>query len=223
MVFTERYCRTETENFYMIYDELDVQIVEEAKEKIEEMYRKVRKDFSLPSKTEKYEFFLCPDVDSYIAYTNKTRETYQDWMVGWTDYREKRLCILSPRAATDRSSEDMMKVILHEVVHIAMDSVGNPEEVELWISEGIALLYAEQINLAYIGGDDFPKVDSLEGEDAFVENGGYDYAGVYVWYFMKKFGADALKKVYMGAEKAEKYLYPQFEEEAVKAILKYRQ
>ena len=171
--------------------------------------------------TKKFDFFLCPDVDSFIEYTGKSKETYQDWMVGNADYNRKRLCILSPRVVYDRSCEEMMKVIVHEVVHIAMDSLANADEVELWIAEGIALLRAGQVEPGYISETDFPKLNNISGEDDFVDNGGYDYAGLYVWYFIEKFGTDIFKRVYMGLEQVGKYLYPEFEEEAVMSFLKH--
>ena len=214
--------KTETTTFDIFYNDIDTEIVEKIKVKIETVYRKVQQDFLLPLNAEKYEFFLCPDVDSYIEYTNKSKEAYQDWMVGHADYSKKRLCILSPRVVRDRSWEDMMKVIVHEVVHMAMDSLANPDEVELWIAEGIALLYADQVNLDYISTGDFPKLNSLIGEDNFADNGGYDYAAIYVWYFIEKYGFDNFKKVYMGLEQVEKYLYSQFEEDAVRTFVKSR-
>lgn len=206
---------TETANFRVFYDEADAEIIETVKEMIQNIYTKVRQEFLITQDAEKFDFFLCPDVDSFIEYTGKSKENYQDWMVGNADYKRKRLCILSPRAVRDRSSEEMMKVIVHEIVHIAMDSLADADEVELWIAEGIALLYAGQTEPEYISGTDFPKLNSLIGEEDFADNGGYDYAGVYVWYFIEKFGADIFKRVYMGLEQSGKYLYPEFEEEAV--------
>lgn len=211
---------TETANFRIFYDEADTEMLETVKVKIQTAYTKVRQDFSITQNAGKFDFFLCPDVDSFIEYTGKSKENYQDWMVGNADYKRKRLCILSPRAVRDRSCEEMMKVIVHEIVHIAMDSLADADEVELWIAEGIALLYAGQTEPEYISETDFPKLNSLIGEEDFADNGGYDYAGVYVWYFIEKFGADIFKRVYMGLEQSGKYLYPEFEEEAVKEFRK---
>lgn len=212
--------KTETMNFRIFYGEADTEMMEEIKEKIQDTYTKVRKDFSIALDADRFDFFLCPDVDSFIEYTGKSKETYQDWMVGNADYNKKRLCILSPRVVHDRSYEDMMKVMVHEIVHIAMDSLADADEVEVWIAEGIALLYAGQVELEYISETDYPKLNDLIGEDDFIDNGGYDYAGIYVWYFIEKFGSDVFKRVYVGLEQAGKYLYPEFEEEAVKASLK---
>lgn len=212
--------RTETVNFSIFYDEADAEMIETVKEMIQNTYTKVRQEFLITSDAGKFDFFLCPDVDSFIEYTGKSKENYQDWMVGNADYKRKRLCILSPRAVRDRSSEEMMKVIVHEIVHIAMDSLADADKVELWIAEGIALLYAGQAEPEYISETDFPKLNSLIREEDFADNGGYDYAGVYVWYFIEKFGADIFKRVYMGLEQSGKYLYPEFEEAAVREFRK---
>ncbi len=212
--------RTETMNFRIFYAEADTEMIETIKEKIQNTYTKVRQEFSIAMDAERFDFFLCPDVDSFIEYTGKSKEAYQDWMVGNADYNKKRLCILSPRVVHDRSYEDMMKVIVHEIVHIAMDSLADADEVEAWIAEGIAIFYAGQLKMEYIRETDFPKLDKLIGYEDFADNGGYGYAGIYVWYFIGRFGFDIFKRVYMGLEQAGKYLYPEFEEEAVWAFLK---
>lgn len=213
--------RIETTNFCIFYEETDAEMIETIKDKIQNTYTKVQQEFLITPDSEKFDFFLCPDVDSFIEYTGKSKEAYQDWMVGNADYNRKRLCILSPRVVFDRSNEEMMKVMIHEIVHIAMDSLADADEVELWISEGIALLYAGQADLKYISETNFPKLNNLIGEEDFVNNGGYDYAGIYVWYFIEKFGFDVFKRVYMGLEQTEKYLYPEFEEEAVISFRKH--
>ncbi len=210
--------RIETTNFRIFYEEADAEMIETIKGKIQNTYIKVQQELLITPDSEKFDFFLCPDVDSFIEYTGTSKESYQNWMVGNADYNRKRLCILSPRVVFDRSSEEMMKVMIHEIVHIAMDSLADADKVELWISEGIALLYAGQADLKYISETDFPKLNNLIGEEDFVNNGGYDYAGIYVWYFIEKFGFDVFKRVYMGLEQTGKYLYPEFEEEAIIAF-----
>ena len=42
----------------------------------------------------------------------------------------------------------------------------------------------------------------------------------YVWYLIEEYGLDNFKRVYMGLEQVEKYLYPQFEEDAVTIFIK---
>ncbi len=206
-------------NFCILYDEADSEFIDEIKEVLRSTWERVQSDFSLPADEKPIEFYLSPDVEHFIEYTGKSRETYQDWMVGWADYGSRKICALSPRIVQDRSRQDMMKVIAHEIVHIAMDALAHEDDVELWIAEGVAILYADQTEREYIDPNDFPSLNSLKDEENFADQGGYDYAGVYVWYFIKKFGHHCFREIYHGTETAETYLYPQFEEEAVAAFL----
>lgn len=205
--------------FHILYDPADGEMIDGIKEVIRSTYDRVRRDFELLESGGIIEFCLCPDVDRFIEYSGKSKENYQDWMVGWADYNQKRVCVLSPRVVRDRSEAEMMKVIAHEIVHIALDVLAHEDETALWLAEGAALLYAGQIEKKYVSGDNFPGLRNLESEDAFADNGGYDYAGVYVWYFIRKFGTACFKEIYRKAAKAGAYLYPGFEAEAVAAFL----
>lgn len=211
--------KTTIGNFAILYDEIDSELIDEIKEVLSSTYQRVQEDFSLPTGEGQIEFYLSPDVEHFIEYTGKSREAYQDWMVGWADYGSKKICALSPRIVLDRSHQEMMKVIAHEVVHIAMDALAHEDDVELWIAEGIAILYADQTERDYIDPNDFPRISSLKDEENFADQGGYDYAGIYVWYFIKKFGSHCFREIYQGTKAVELYLYPQFEEEAVAAFL----
>lgn len=205
--------------FHILYDEADEKVIDRIKDVIRSAYERVCGDFKLPESGESIEFCLAPGVEAFIEYTGKSKEAYQDWMVGWADYSQKRVCAMSPRVVRDRSEDEMMKVITHEIVHVALDVLAAEEDVELWLAEGIALLYAGQIEPEYVSADAFPMLSVLEGDEDFADNGGYDYAGVYAWYFIQKFGTDCFREVYRGAEKTRAYLYPGFEAEAVAAFL----
>lgn len=204
-----------TEHFCVLFDDLDKEYAKIVSTQIEYYYDKAKTDFSLPNSQEKYDLFLCPNVDEYIRLTNKTADTYEDWMVGWADYKLKRICILSPRIAIGKTRDEMNGIIIHEIVHIVFDSLSFTDNVDLWLAEGIATLYANQIDLNYVDKSNYPKIKDLLGEDNFVDNGGYDYCGIYVWYFISRYGVQSFKNVYAGKESTDSYLYPTFEKEAL--------
>lgn len=212
------FIKVSTEHFYVFYEPVDRKVAEDIIITIDDFYNKVATDVNL-SNGEKFDFYICSNVESYIELTGKTKESYQDWMVGWTDFKLRKVCILSPRVVKDRTDEDMKKVICHEIVHIVFDSLGSSDDTELWLSEGIATLFANQIESEYIDRQKFPLIKDLSGEDNFVDNGGYDYCGVYVWYFIQKYGIDSFKNVYTGKECVDKYLFPTFEKDAVNGFL----
>ena len=203
--------RIETDHFTLFHDARDRALVETWSRRVDEAFERVTRDFALETPEEKFSLYLCPDVPTFMAYAGKTPETYETWMVGNTDYDRRRLCVLSPRVVTDRPPEAMDQVLTHEIVHIAMDALCSGEECPLWLGEGIATLYAEQV---YAGSvETCPLISELE-ED-FAGNGGYDYAGAYVWYLMDRHGAERFKRVYAGEEPASAVLYPGFERDAV--------
>lgn len=210
----------ETTHFISEYHETDVALAGEFISLLEQKFEEIHKEFHLNEATQKYHFVLCKDVDEFIEKTGKNREEYQDWMVGNSNFETFTISILSPRVVTDRSHEDMEKVAVHELVHMMFDDATqmSGDDVEPWIAEGIAILYAEQTDLNYISVFECPKVADLIGFDNFVDNQGYDYAGVYVWYFIQKYGFEKFIKVYRGECEWRNLIYDEFETEAVRAF-----
>ena len=60
-----------------------------------------------------------------------------------------------------------------------------------------------------------PLIGELERD--FPGRGGYDYAGAYVWYLIRRIGMARFKRVYAGEEDVKALLYPGFERDAVTA------
>lgn len=208
-----RWSRIETARFKLFCDERDRALAESWGRRADEDYERVTRDMNLRAPEGKFDFYLCPDVPSFMDWAGKTAETYEPWMVGNTDYEKRRLCVLSPRAVTDRPPEAMDQVVTHEIVHMVMDALRPGDECPPWLGEGVATLYAGQVWPG--SAEACPLISELE-ED-FPGNGGYDYAGAYVWYLMKRCGMARFKRIYAGEEPASAALYPGFERDAVAA------
>jgi len=73
--------------------------------------------------------------------------------------------------------------------------------------------------LNYISASECPRVTDLIGFDNFVDNQGYDYAGVYVWYFIQKYGFEKFIKVYRGECEWRNLIYDEFEADAIRAFV----
>ena len=205
--------RLETAHFTLLYDTRDAALAQKISLRADATFDRVLKDFSITSPDGTFDFYLCPDVESFMACAGKTPETYETWMVGNADYENRRLCILSPRVVTDRPPQAMEQVITHEIVHIAMDALCPGDECPVWLGEGIATLYAGQVCPATEGP--VPHIADWTDGMTFANGGGYDYAGAYVWYYIQKYGLERFRTVYAG-EKTVK-LCTGFEEEAVAA------
>lgn len=209
----------ETEHFKVFYDEADEDVIEMITALIDNTYETVVNRFALEADSGKFRFMLCPSVQSFKELTGKSDEEYQEWMVGNADYRERRLCILSPKVVTDRSFEDMLSVVRHEVVHIAFDQLESAEEANIFPAEGIAVAIADQIMPDLLDVNDYPEAAKLSDEEYFYDNDGYTYSGVYVLYLLKKYGTEVFRNIYAGREPIEKYLYEGFEREAVLSFI----
>lgn len=211
-----------TKYFNVFYFEEDCNIINQIISLIDGIYEEIVREFNLNRDVDKFNFYLCPDVSFYKKQTGKTDEEYEEWMVGNAQYEIKQLCILSPNAVTDRSYEDMLKVIKHEIVHIAFDQLNNADETSIMIAEGIAVGIADQIEKDALTDEEYPEAAKLSDEEYFYDNAGYEYAGVYVLYLIKKIGTEAFKRIYADEEKIEKYLYEGFEKEAVEDYLAHK-
>lgn len=209
----------ESRFFSVIYDEKDANVMKQILSVIDSTYESIVSMFKLAETRDKFTLYICPDIQSFKKLTGKTDDEYQEWMVGNADYGNKKLCLLSPNIVRDRTLEDMLKVCKHEVIHIAFDQLGNPDETDIFISEGIAVALAGQIDVSGLDAENYPSAGRLSDEDYFYENEGYLYSGVYVLYLIEKYGKDAYKRIYMQEEPLDKYLYEGFEKDAIQSLL----
>ena len=213
----------ETTHFISYYHEEEQNLAEKFVSLLEEKYAELQASFGFEEGIHKYCFQISNNVDEYIAKTGKKKEEYQSWMVGFSNYESFTITILSPNVVTDRTMEDMEKVAVHELVHMMFDDFTkvSEDDAEPWIAEGIAILYAEQTELCYIDSSDYPKVIDLSGFENFVDNQGYDYAGIYVWNFINTFGFGKFIEAYRGECEWQELIYDGFETEAIDAYIKY--
>ena len=209
----------ETNYFSVFYDKADDNIIEQILTLIDGTYDNTVKRFRLKTDNNKFKFMLCPSRESFKKLTGKSDDEYEEWMVGNADYENRTLCILSPNIVNDRSFDDMLSVVKHEIIHIAFDQLQNADEANIMIAEGIAVACADQIYINELRDKDCPDASKLNDEQYFFENAGYLYSGVYVLYLLKRVGIDTFKKIYAGEESIEKYLYDGFEKEAVQSLL----
>ena len=115
----------------------------------------------------------------------------------------------------------MLAVVRHEVVHIAFGNVSDksPEDISPLISEGGAVYLAGQVYPDLLEKSNRPDAIKLNDEDYFYENDGYNYSGVYMGFFIRKFGKEAYKNIYSEKKSFEEYLYSGFEEDAIDSFI----
>ena len=211
----------EGKHFLFKYESQDSEFAQSVINAAEIMYDKVSLDFDIEPDTELFTLVICPNTETYITETEKTTESYQSWMVGNANYEKRKICILSP-SASDRSVDEMLAVVRHEVVHIVLGKLSDksPDDVSPLISEGGAVYLAEQVYPVLLDKSTRPDALKLNDEDYFYENEGYNYSGVYMGYLIRKYGKEAYKKVYSESEPLEKYIYNGFENDAIDSFVK---
>lgn len=214
-IIATRWQRMETARFILYYDVVDSRFAERLSRLADGAFDRAARDFAIPMPEGKYDLYLCPDVSAYLDLTGISRDAYEDWMVGSTDEKQRRLCVLSPRVTKYRTPEQMERVAVHEATHIAMDTLRSGDACPVWLAEGVATLYAGQVSAG--DADACPPIAEWPDGMAFAHRGGYDYAGAYVWYLMKRYGAERFRRVYAGEEDASALIYPGFERDAVMA------
>lgn len=165
---------------------------------------------------EKNVLTICENVAQYLETTGKTIEEYQEWMVGNSDFEHRKITILSPHASTTHTAQELEQVFVHETIHMIFDTYAGTTDTPIWCAEGIAILYAGQVDLNYVNESDYPQIQELLDEETFADRGGYDYAGVYVWYFMERYGFKKFVELYNNASDAHALIYRGFEKEAIK-------
>ena len=209
----------ESKFFSVVYDERDVNLIKQFLSVIDGTYENIIQIFNLEKDNGKFTLHICPDAPSFKRISGIPDDKYQEWMVGSADYPNKKICLLSPNVICNRTFGDMIKICKHEVIHVAFGQLGTPDEADFLISEGVAVAFAEQIDINQLSLENYPKADKLTDEAYIYENNGYLYSGVYVLYIIKKYGIDTYKRIYMKEEPLGKYLYEGFEKEAIQSLL----
>lgn len=212
--------RIETGHFQLSFSQEDAKFAQRISAEIERLYMQITTEFAIPDPGTRYQFMLCRDVGEYLRETGKDKDCYELWMVGWADYSQKKLCILSPHVVTDRAEREMEQVIVHEITHIALDSLGNPEDMNICLAEGIAVSYADQIDVREIADQEPPSFWNIYEEPGFYEYSGYQYSGIYVRHLLRLYGTEFFKELYTGRRDIRRYITPDFEKEALQAFMK---
>ena len=215
----------ETTHYITYYHEAEAALAEQFSTLLENKYKEIQAAFQFQEAIQKYTIHLCNSVEEYIEKTGKTKEEYQEWMVGHSNIDTHTICLMSPSASEEAENQDMKKVAVHELVHMMFDDATGvaEDDTEVWIAEGIAVLYAEQTEIQYVSETEFPTLAELIGFDNFVDNGGYDYAGIYVWYFIQKYGFWKFLEVYRGECEWQELIYGGFEKDAITLFIKEKQ
>ena len=115
----------------------------------------------------------------------------------------------------------MLRIVKHEITHIVFQTLNpkDPDEMSMCMTEGIAVYMAEQIYTNRLDMQKYPLMKELDDEEFFYENDGYNYSGVYVGFFIRKYGKEIFKSIYAEMENLDDYLYDGYEKDAIRSFL----
>lgn len=193
----------------------NIELAKEYFDHIKNVIKRINKEYEFNNfiHSSSLQIYLCDNIEDYLYHTGKELDDYQEWMVGWAE--GFKICILLAKTC-NKSDEYMLSVLTHEVIHVLFD-----ENIDgsgpLWILEGIAILLSNQTCNQYVDIEKpcLIKDISNENEMNFATRGGYDYAGIYVWYFIQKFEVKVFKNAYAGKIDFLKYVDKGYEYEAI--------
>lgn len=210
----------ESKYFEVRYDKNDEVFAQILANKADKVYEDVITKLGFANVMGKNKIILtvCESVAGYLEETGKTAPEYQEWMVGNSDFERRKITILSPQVSTTHTAQELEQVFVHEMLHIIFDTYAGNTDAPIWCAEGIAILHAQQIDLHYVDESDYPRISDLLDEETFAERGGYDYAGVYVWYFMERYGFAKFAELYLNKSDALALIYEGFEKDAIHAL-----
>lgn len=213
---------TKSNYFEIYYTEEDETFALTLSGRADKLYENLNHQFGFKNLFTKHKINLivCESVTKFQEITGKTPEAYQEWMVGNCDFENRKIALLSPRVSTTHTTDELEKVFVHETIHMLFDTYAGNLNAPIWCAEGIATLYAEQVPLNYVNESDYPKVTELLDEETFADYAGYDYSGVYVWYFLKRYGFAKFLELYTNMPGTYELIYEGFEPDAIREIKK---
>ena len=92
----------ETEHLIAYYHEDEAQLAEDFASLLENKYQDIYRSFGFDFVEKKINFYFCKDKQEFMEKTGKSKEEYQDWMVGNTNQESHTIAIISPNALADQ-------------------------------------------------------------------------------------------------------------------------
>lgn len=207
------------------YHKQDEAFVQKLLQKADQVYTAMvnKLGFANQRGQRKIKLLVCDSIAMFAEECGITESEFQEWMAGCYNAANDTIILLSPRLSAVHTAESIEQIFVHEMIHLIVDRGTGMTDAPLWCSEGIALLYAEQVSPAYLQEENCPDIESLLDVDSFDGNGGYDYSAAYVWYFIKCFGYQTFLKLYKKEIEAKDWITADFEQQAVRNMKEYFQ
>lgn len=145
-------------NFDIEYNDKDLNYIDSLIQELKSKYQSIMNFFNLTSINHPISIILWNDLDEYRNYFNnkmkKNNKKVPDWEVGraTNNSKECRIDLLSfserikCQGHQNDNIEDLIKVLIHEFVHICHFTSNNNKNSTVWFAEGLATYLAKQNN-----------------------------------------------------------------------------
>ncbi|MBU4381352.1 hypothetical protein L6255_00315 [Candidatus Parcubacteria bacterium] len=148
-----------------------------------------------------------PRVNVRLFYERENFNKYlgketKNWEVGFLDYKRRVIGLFAPSVfsyISGRRREDFLKIFCHELSHLCFLELTNGSSLPIWLNEGLAYVASNQLQPLktrhFPKGGIFVGIGDYQGWTNFIKHDGYNFAGHFVEFLIKKVGLEAILKV----------------------------
>lgn len=186
--------KSETKHFIFYFEEDSVKLID-VFNVLEKSYERISIAFNVKM-TNKVKIEIYPSITEYHqrVYGKKVEE----WKVGFFDLEDTTIRMVSPNnPGNAHDYNEIIGVSVHEFVHYVTP---NLLKLPVWLREGLAMYYAEQLNdkeidflKTLIENNKIPKLSHLNNRN-FVKKNGYVFSYTIVEFIIKNYGTEMLNK-----------------------------
>lgn len=195
--------KKESEHFIFYSTDKDEKILDDLEKCLEDNYDGISKNLNVNSK-KKVNVNIYPDIESF--HNGIGMSDAEDWVVGVA--KEGEMFMVSPlNPGSVHTYDSLMKVIVHEYVHILVGEITN--STYSYLNEGIAVVESKQIDenmkayLKHITNlNKLPSIEDMEKNYSNLENP-YQVSGGFVEFIVNEYGYEKMRDIIEEPESIE--------------------
>ncbi|NYB74158.1 hypothetical protein HZF24_08375 [Sedimentibacter hydroxybenzoicus DSM 7310] len=182
----------ENENFTVHSFDKDKECIEDLAKALDENYDAITNNLSVSLK-DKVKVTIYPNIKSF--HNNIGMQNAGDWLVG-VAWRNEIYMVSPLNPGSQHTYDSLMKVIVHEFVHVVQFNIYPYRYPNRWMTDGLATYAAKQIPDKTIMKDLIdagknPSLSDMNSKD-FEKVNGYDFSYTVVEYLVKEYGYETI-------------------------------
>ena len=196
----------ENENFTFHSFDKDKECIEDLTKALDENYDTITNNYKVSLK-DKVKIVIYSNIDAF--HNNMGMQNSPDWVAG-SAWRNEIYMVSPLNPGTVHTYDSLMKVIVHEFVHVVQYDIYPYNYPKRWLAEGLASYEAGQIPnktimKVKIDGGKIPTLSDMNSKN-FAENDGYDFSYTVAEYLVKEYGYEPIIDMIKTPQKMEEIL-----------------